>query len=434
MAAQETDATKPARKKAASPKAVAKSSAKEAKSEEILAKAVTELLRKEAFFAHVLQQLRRRLDDSTPTLAVALVKGDVELRVNPEFFATLKAHERIGVLKHEVLHVIYKHFVRRERRNPELWNIACDLVINEHVAPWPLPEGALRFEDHPELRVGDDPTAEAVYEKLRQHARSDATADGGAGNHGGREVHTSGSVGGHSDHSAWGKDEGQDDGKDDQEGNQGSAAARVVDARIAEVLRRAAQKAGAATPLPASIRRLVEEALHPPPAKLDWRRVLRIFAASAGKTRIVRTRQRESDRYGTFPGIRVRRSRRIAVAVDTSGSIDDALLTRFFAEIKAIHRTGAEVVILGCDAAVHDVIPFRGARPAFSAGGGGTDFDPVFRWLNEQPVRFDACVYLTDGYANTPTTRPHCRLLWALSADASEAPLPFGPSVHIEGE
>lgn len=381
------------------------------KAEELLGKAVTELLRKEPFFAHVLQQLRRRIDQETPTAAVALVRGDIELRVNPEFFASLNARERVAVLKHEVLHVVLKHLARNDYPDATRWNIACDLVINEHVEPWPLPDGALRFAAFPDLVVPEDPTADQVYRALDDHpALSKAMSEQGA------------PLGGHSDHSGWASD-----GGDDQETAADVSAASV---RITEVIRRAAQRSSGYGNLPASIRNLVEMALNPPTAAVDWKRILRIFAASAGRTRIVRTRQRESERYGTFPGIRVRRTRRIVVAIDTSGSVEDALLQRFFAEVIAIHRSGTQVVVVGCDAVVHDSYTFDGKIRTFTGGGGGTAFDPVFEWINGQQARFDACVYLTDGCASPPIVRPNCRLLWALSEHV-DPPLPFGASVLV---
>ena len=51
--------------------------------------------------------------------------------------------ERTAVVKHEALHLLFKHLFRVEigSRNMRLFNIAADLVVNQFVEPWPLPEG-----------------------------------------------------------------------------------------------------------------------------------------------------------------------------------------------------------------------------------------------------------------------------------------------------
>lgn len=39
--------------------------------------------------------------------------------------------ELVGGLVHEVLHCAFKHFTRRDGRNKQVWNIACDYAINQ---------------------------------------------------------------------------------------------------------------------------------------------------------------------------------------------------------------------------------------------------------------------------------------------------------------
>jgi len=119
--------------------------------------------------------------------------------------------------------------------------------------------------------------------------------------------------------------------------------------------------------------------------------------------------------------------------VDTSGSIGAETLAAFFAEIALIQRSGADVVVIEADAAVQNVYPFRGRVPEQAGGGGGTDFNPAFRWLREvSRQRFDGCIYLTDGYADTPSVRPPCRLLWVVTKDGRTGDhLPWGKSIRM---
>ena len=68
---------------------------------------------------------------------------------------------------------------------------------------------------------------------------------------------------------------------------------------------------------------------------------------------------------------------RVAVVVDTSGSVDDVLLGRALGEVdgalRALGVSDSHVAVYSCDAAVHQVQRVRRARDARLAGGGGTD-------------------------------------------------------------
>jgi predicted metal-dependent peptidase len=167
--------------------------------------------------------------------------------------------------------------------------------------------------------------------------------------------------------------------------------------------------------------------------KLDWKRMVRIFCASSGRSRIRHTMKRISKRYGTRPGIKVQRMQRLLVAVDTSGSIDQKMVNAFFTEIHGAWKAGATVQVVECDASVQRDYRYAGKPPREVAGGGGTEFEPVFRWMQSQ-AQFDGCLYLTDGCGPAPTTRPRCKLLWVVAAGEGTGTmdLPFGPTVHLQ--
>ncbi|MDP7636235.1 MAG: hypothetical protein QF577_01675 [Phycisphaerae bacterium] len=62
----------------------------------------------------------------------ACTNGKV-IKFNPEFVSQLTKRQGIFLLAHEVMHCILKHPWRRGGRDPKLWNIACDFVINGHL-------------------------------------------------------------------------------------------------------------------------------------------------------------------------------------------------------------------------------------------------------------------------------------------------------------
>jgi predicted metal-dependent peptidase len=166
--------------------------------------------------------------------------------------------------------------------------------------------------------------------------------------------------------------------------------------------------------LPAGVSSAVEEICAPP--KVPWKRLLRLFAGRGSRTILKTSRLRESTRFPGEPGTRIKRLQKVVVAIDTSGSITEENLSEFLTEINGIVRAGADVTLIQCDCEISSVAPYRRSnRPVFK-GGGGTDFDPVMRWLKQnRHDRFGGCIYLTDGCASKPTVDPSCPVLWVLT-------------------
>ena len=121
-----------------------------------------------------------------------------------------------------------------------------------------------------------------------------------------------------------------------------------------------------------------------------------------------------------------KRGTRLAVALDTSGSIDEELLGRFTAEIAAMcHYNQRNLVLLIGDAAVHQTleIDWRDVSGELSrikyTGGGGTDFRPLIAAAAEYEP--DALVYLTDLYGETGD-EPNFPVIWATHGVSGDAP------------
>jgi predicted metal-dependent peptidase len=390
-----------------------------------IARCVIQLLRKEPFFGHLLGSVARAVDDRTPTAAVSSEGGRVTLVVNPVFFFdTLReTAERVAVIKHEALHLLLRHpFRRAPLHDPLAYNVAADLVVNQFIGPpWALPAGAVTLATFPDLNLKPDRSLEWYYERLAALAGAPA---GSAPVSAEALRRLAGGPGARGDHGRWGAGTAADD----------LVASRQLDRIVTGARERAGASAWGA--LPHRLRALVDAALDRAPPALDWRRALRLFAAGARRTRLAGTTRRPSRRYGTLPGTTVRPVQRVAVVVDTSGSIDDADLTAFFAEIHAMWRHGAQVVVVECDDDVGRAYDYRGRPPRQVSGRGGTAFDPAFRWLAEasrREGRWGGCVYLTDGVGPEPVVRPPCRLLWVVTRDGRAGPhLRWGRVVRLK--
>lgn len=386
--------------------------------QETLSRAITDLLLSEPFYGHFLQNIPRSFSDSIRTACVGISRNGFRLVFNPRFLMEeLNRDTRLGVLKHEVLHLVLRHLQRSgPYRNHRLqFNIAADLVVNQYVAGHQLPAGAVRLSDFRELSLPPHESLDYYFERLKAASRqmSIVLPEG---------VFDS--------HEGWfSQSPGMADG--DGASGFGSLEETLLDEHL-----RSAYRKHLDSRLQGRLPGEIEAALRDVEARmsptLDWKTLLRQFASSSRSTGIAFTKKRISRRFGTRPGIRIQRRQRLLVAIDTSGSIGDDRLTDFFTEIDAIWRQGADIIIIECDARTYEPYPYQGQMPEKVKGRGGTDFDPVFQHINQSPESYDGCIYLTDGHASTPTIQPRCRLLWVLTPHGSRQDLPFGSSVRID--
>lgn len=431
--------------------------------EDDISRASFDLLLKEPFYAHVLAGMPRVVTGEVQTMGLQWNGQQVVLRVNPEWFCkALSASQRTVALKHEVLHVVFRHLFRPGERARDLYSIAADLVVNQLLAPLRPLTGWPTLGMFPELQLKPDQSVDVYYAALAALLRRIQQAGFGVDNEGEGGARSTGSgagrgrakvqpKGGRGEAGNWasatgqprsakalaellagcsrrGDDSGWHDGRDGLAVAAGRYAVGSVLIRTRE--RMPPHQWGS---LPAALLSQLALILAERQPKLDWKRVVRIFCASSGRSKIRHTMKRISKRYGTRPGIKVQRLQRLLVAVDTSGSIDQKLLEAFFTEIHGAWKSGATVHVVECDAEVQRDYRYAGRPPAMVAGGGGTAFEPVFRWMQTQ-AQFDGVLYLTDGCGPAPTTRPRCKLLWVLAGDESAGAtgLPFGSTVRLQ--
>ena len=387
--------------------------------------AVTQLLLKEPFYAHLLGNLSREISDRTPTIGLEKTHGGYSLIVNPEYFDQVLTtrEQRVAAIKHEALHFVFSHVFRAEKfEHQEVYNLAADLVVNQYLEPWPsLPDAfTLELLDDGGVWMNPDESVEYYYEELLKILEQNEGGDGDDGESsevGGMLRESMSATGQRGDHQFWGNQSA-----DDAEQNQHD-----------EMLSQAAQRSQDWGKLPGPLQQLINAMLERREPQVDWRRSLRLFAASSGRTRVAHTMKRKSKRYGTRPGTRIKRYSKLAIALDTSGSVDDDTLSTFFSEIHSIWKHGAELVIIECDAEVQQTYPYRGQTPQDVAGRGGTAFDPVFEHLNQnRQQQFDGCIYLTDGWADTPEVKPPCKVLWVICSDGTDEYVNFGPAIQLQ--
>ena len=92
---------------------------------------------------------------------------------NPDWCEAHGVEKTMGVIAHEVLHVINRHHLRRGERDAELWNVAADLLINRL-----LQDDKIRTATRRPVRSGPALRRAGYRDDLRAPNRAAATTTG----------------------------------------------------------------------------------------------------------------------------------------------------------------------------------------------------------------------------------------------------------------
>ena len=395
---------------------------------------LSRLVRFEPFFAC----LALRLTVSESPAVETFSSDGVDLRVNPEYCASLSDAQITSVLCEQVLHMGLGHIWRAPAAADwRVWNRACDqearAILEEAGAEtFPAAPGAepveARFKG---LAV------EAIYRTLLAEvpppAEDSGDGDGesgeagaGAGNQSAQSAQADPVAGDQ-------PGDGQPSpGEMEQPSQDGQAEAEQLRQEWAQAAQQAAELAKGRGHVPASLVRLVRELTRP---RVDWRAVLRDFLRERAQDdwSWCRPNTRYADAEFILPALHSERAGRIVFAVDTSGSIGEHLLAAFRAEQQwCLDELQPEALVdICCDAVVQQVREYcpGDAIERQATGGGGTDFRPVFGLLAEKAVPPVCLVYLTDLDGEFPAEEPGYPVLWVTTSDRRA---PFGRTVKIE--
>jgi predicted metal-dependent peptidase len=398
---------------------------------EQIQRARTSLLLHHPFFASLLYKLQLRVAPSTPTMAT----DGVSLFYNPRFVETLLPEELVGLLAHEVMHPALKHHTRRGTRNPMLWNMACDYVINPIVtrAGMKLPKGVL---DNPRYYNMD---AESVYALLEQESEAQGSESGGepSSEAGGTGSNQSG-TGSPEDEPQCVETEGGfgqvlDMPTTDPRGQSSEAERRQEEQRWNAAIHEAALTGEMAGRMPAGMKRLVEESAQ---QRVDWKECLRKSFYSTVPSDYSWTRpNRRFVHMGLYlPGTICEGVGNVVVAVDCSGSISGRTLGMFQSEINGLleETRPNQVDVLYFDTEVQRVDTYQSGQPITldPVGGGGTDFNPIFEWIHERGVAPQTLIILTDLWGAFPANAPSYSVIW-VSTSSRYKEGPFGDTISI---
>jgi predicted metal-dependent peptidase len=382
------------------------------------------LLLKAPFFGNM--ATRMQLIDASDWCPTAATNGR-NFYYNRDFVNKLSVKKLEFLFGHEICHCVFDHFGRVGSRDRMLSNIAQDYAVNQILV---------------DERIGDKITEvqicydskyrgkawEEIYDELYEKAEKitmpellkqlgdllDEHIKEGDGQNG----------------------ENEGEGKGNKPGMTKEEAQAIKD-EIKQAMIQSAAAAGAGK-TPAGIQRMIKDLTEP---KIDWRELVRQEIQSIVRNDYAFTRpNRKSMHSGAIlPGMKEATTIDIGISIDMSGSIGDADARVFLSEVKGIMDQYEDFRInLWCfdtDVYNHKEISHDNAHDLEDyepQGGGGTDFEVNWQFMEENGIQPKKFIMFTDGYpCGGWGDADYCDTIFIVKGN-KDAEAPFGQTVIYE--
>lgn len=373
-----------------------------------------------------------------PGLGTLAVDAKWRLYFDPAFLDSIPPDQLVGVVLHEVAHLVLKHHRRAKGiaapDQMKLWNVAADLAVNSMLREQgvALPPDGMFPE---QFKVEAGLTAEAYFrllldqqEKQQQGQQGEQGSQGdpsqGDGEPGDKPKPGEGGSCSDGVPRPWELGDDADDAADaeagDQKPEQGQGQGKpsgsqdgppgLEEYEEAQVLDDVAKKIEQAGNAPGQMKRAASDILHP---KVDPRRLLmralqrHTATLTAGNGRF--SYRRPARRPGQGGTIRPRSFApvpNILVLIDTSGSMESrdlALCVGLVAKcLNSLHMRDGIHVIAGDTMAQSEMKVFDPSKIEL-AGGGGTDMGELIVHASQSKERPGLIVCCTDGITPWPS-------------------------------
>jgi predicted metal-dependent peptidase len=336
------------------------------------------------------------------------------------FIDSLTDPEIRGLVLHEAKHKLYQHFFVWQKlfeEDHELANMACDFVINLEILDIDrggsfikLPACGCIDAQYRGMSSGD------VFAKLKEkHGDKQSRASNG------------------SDGLGEGLDEHQWQDAASLSPEEKEQLSREIDCAVRTGALLAGKQGG-------DVDRSFEALMA---SKVDWREQLREFVSATCAGKGDSTWAKPSRRWLSqdiyMPSQISETVGSMCVAIDTSGSIDDAAITKALSEVVAIcdNTTPEKVDLLYWDTQVASHEQYREDNYAGlvastkPAGGGGTDVGCVMQYIDDNKLKPECTIIITDGYTDFPREHPTYPVIWVIVGGSNVVP-PFGSVIRLE--
>lgn len=332
-----------------------------------------------------------------------------------DFVDRISDAELRGCIAHELLHVVFRHTDRRGSRERVVWNYACDLAINLLLDSFgfKLPKGALLHKHY------EGKSAEEIYERLQRKTITfevSLSADDDLNSPGSFSCSISDDLLDSNHPLTKALSEAMGGKTPDQE--QIRQIVTAIQKELIKDLKKAGKLAGD----------MLEDIVVASVLQVDWREALRSWLTANMRSdwRMMPPAKKYAWQGIYLPSVGAPSPEHLIVAIDTSGSMTKKELGMIFAEVASFRETfPSKLTIIEADADIQHISTYDEYEELPDAerftihGGGGTDFRPVFEWVEKNGSDSFILVYATDGYGTFPEKAPAFPTLWLATPDSA---------------
>ncbi len=349
------------------------------------------LLLKHPFFGNI--ATRMQLIEANKWCPTAATDGR-NFFYNEDFVNKLSVKKLMFLLAHEICHGIFDHFGRLGSRDKELANIAQDYAVNQILVDDRIGDKITEVnicQDDKYRGMAWEEIYDLLYEgyKEQQDQNWKSFIDG-----------LGDMLDEHLEEALAGEDK-------DSKGRPTMSAEDIQKAKddIKQAMIQSYQAAGAGS-APGAIERLIKDLTEP---KMDWREVLRMNIQSIVRNDYSFQRVNRKS-FGTgiiLPGMTNDETIDIAIALDMSGSIGHDEAKAFLSEVKGIldQYTDYKITLWTFDTDVYNPVEIThdNEEDFYNydiQGGGGTDFEANWKFMQDEDLHPKKFIMFTDGYPN----------------------------------
>lgn len=380
------------------------------------------LVRERPYLTTLLYSLIPVEKEACPSMSV---DAYMRLYFNPDYVKSLPQEQLCGMLYHALQHSMRDHTGRgKGNLNHPAWGIAADMEINDDIVEEKAVTGTTALTLPPDAfmpaHIGSKNglLAEEYYEVLDKLPKETISSSGGQGKGQKKEGQSgkgfaAGHCGGLSgSEEAHGWDEGApaELGGNSEIPGIGQGEQSILRNKTAEEIKEHSKTRG---DIPAWMVRWAEELTNP---KVNWRRQLSSVvrrAVARAEGLVDYTYVKPSRRQSAFPQVVTpsffRPEPKIAIVIDTSGSVSQKMLTRALTEVDGILKSmgvRSGVTVFSVDAQAGNAQKVMKAESVKLTGGGGTDMGIGIAAMAKMRPRPHIGIVFTDCYTPWPTEAP----------------------------
>lgn len=384
-----------------------------------LSRACAQLMIKHPFFGSLVYQHEMEITESVDTAAAS---ADNRMLFNPRFVEKVDPDQLVFLVAHEVMHIVFAHAQRRGDRDHELFNIACDAVINEILISERVGtfiEGGVR------MHGAEKETSENIYKVLAQNSSP------GKGNESGGN-----------------RKRGEDKGYEGQLSIKDlpEEVAQKTDAEVKAAIAEGKLKLGQAAAMArmqgkmsGALAGIIDKLLE---SKLPWYQILERYMVGKADQRYNWSRPHRRRLNIAYMPSRERYPSmgEIVVGIDVSGSISDREVSQFLGHCKAIFDLchPKKIYVVYCTTEIEAVDEFDSSEevvPRKNRWCGGTHMPAIMDWIKDKGIDPDVCVTFTDGETPFPNdNQVPCDLVWVFSTNIKPYSDPHGEVIYAVEE